>query len=124
MAKRKGRMPTIWKVDDELWRLIKPIIDADMPRQRTGRPPVDRRKVLNCIIHRMRSGCQWKRIAALFDAAAPRAGPSSRPGTSLRMARSAGTERPPAKSPGARGFFVSIRALAMSTAPIAWTSRI
>ncbi len=24
MAKRKGRMPTIWKVDDELWRLIKP----------------------------------------------------------------------------------------------------
>ncbi len=24
MVKRKGRMPTIWKVDDELWRLVKP----------------------------------------------------------------------------------------------------
>ena len=55
MAKQKGRMPTIWKVDDELWRLIKPLIDADMPRKQTGRPPVDRRKVLDCIIHRMRS---------------------------------------------------------------------
>ena len=62
MAKRKGRMPTIWEVDDELWRLIKPVIDADMPRKRTGRPPADRRKVLNCIIHRMRSGCQWNRL--------------------------------------------------------------
>ena len=62
MAKRKGTMPTIWKVDDELWRLIKPIIDADMPRKRTGRPPVDRRQVLNCIIHRMRSGCQWNQL--------------------------------------------------------------
>ena len=60
--KRKGRMPTIWKVDDELWRLIKPLIDADMPRQRTGRPPADRRQVLNCIIHRMRSGCQWNQL--------------------------------------------------------------
>lgn len=60
--KRNGRMPTIWKVDDELWRLVKPIIDADMPRKCTGRPPADRRKVLNCIIHRMRSGCQWNQL--------------------------------------------------------------
>ena len=58
MAKRKGRMPTIWEVDDELWRFIKPIIEADMPREATGRPPADRRMVLNCIFHRMRSGCQ------------------------------------------------------------------
>ena len=36
MAKRKGRMPTIWEVDDELWRLIKPIIDADMGKARFG----------------------------------------------------------------------------------------
>ena len=62
MAKRIGRMPTIWEVDDELWRLIKPIIGADMPRRPTGRPPADRRKVLNCIIHRMRSGCQWNKL--------------------------------------------------------------
>ena len=62
MAKHKGTMPTIWEVDDELWRLIKPIIDADMPRKRTGRPPADRRTVLNCVIHRMRSGCQWNQL--------------------------------------------------------------
>jgi putative transposase len=62
MARHKGTMPTIWEVDDELWHLIKPIIDADMPRKRTGRPPADRRTVLNCIIHRMRSGCQWNQL--------------------------------------------------------------
>ncbi len=62
MAKRKGRMPTIWEVDDELWKLIEPIIKADMPRKRLGRPPADRRQVLNCIIHRMRSGCQWNQL--------------------------------------------------------------
>ena len=44
MAKQNGRMPTIWKVDDELWRLIKPLIDSDMPGKRTGRPPLDRRR--------------------------------------------------------------------------------
>lgn len=62
MAKRKGTMPALWEVDDELWSLVKPIIDADMPRKRTGRPPADRRQVLNCMIHRMRSGCQWNRL--------------------------------------------------------------
>ena len=62
MAKRKGKMPTIWEVDDELWRLIEPIIEAAMPPKKTGRPPADRRKVLNCIIHRMRSGCQWNKL--------------------------------------------------------------
>ena len=33
-----------------------------MPPKKTGRPPADRRKVLNCIIHRMRSGCQWNKL--------------------------------------------------------------
>ena len=62
MARRKGRMPTIWEVDDDLWKQIEPIIEADMPRKETGRHPADRRKVLNCIIHRLRSGCQWNQL--------------------------------------------------------------
>lgn len=62
MAKRKSRMPTIWEVNDELWQQIQPIIRADMPTKPTGRPPADRRRVLNCIIHRMRSGCQWNQL--------------------------------------------------------------
>lgn len=62
MAKRKSRMPTIWEVNDELWQQIQPIVRADMPTKPTGRPPADRRRVLNCIIHRMRSGCQWNQL--------------------------------------------------------------
>ena len=70
MAKRQGRMPTIWNVDDELWKLIKPIIETDMPRKWTGRPPADRRQVLNCIIHRMRSpprADQWNQLPKELD---------------------------------------------------------
>ena len=62
MARRKGTMPTIWEVDDDLWEPIEPIMETDRPRKKTGRPPVDRRRVLNCIIHRMRSGCQWNKL--------------------------------------------------------------
>ena len=62
MAKRQSRMPTIWEIDDELWQQIEPIIRADMPPKHTGRPPADRRTVLNCIIHRMRSGGQWNQL--------------------------------------------------------------
>jgi len=62
MAKCKSRMPTIWEVNDELWQQIQPIVRADMPTKPTGRPPADRRRVLNCIIHRMRSGCQWNQL--------------------------------------------------------------
>ena len=37
MAKGEGTMPTLGKVDDELWRWIKPIIEVDMPGHGSGR---------------------------------------------------------------------------------------
>ena len=65
MAKRTKAikaLPTIWFVDDELWERVRPIVEAFWARKKTGRPPADWRTVLNGIIFRMRTGCQWDQL--------------------------------------------------------------
>ena len=58
---REG-LETIWEAPDELWELIGPIIlEADPPKVR-GRKRADPRQMLNGIIFRLRSGCQWNRL--------------------------------------------------------------
>ena len=55
--------PTIWRVPDELWARIAPILAAYDPPQRTGRPRINERAVVDAIIFRMRTGCQLNRMA-------------------------------------------------------------
>jgi putative transposase len=65
MAKRKKRikpLPTIWRVPDELWKRIEPIINEFDPPKHTGRKRIDSRAALDAIIFRMRSGCQWNHL--------------------------------------------------------------
>ena len=53
---------TIWEIPDHLWEQIDPVIlDLDPP-QGTGRKRADPRRMLDGIIFRMRSGCQWNRL--------------------------------------------------------------
>ncbi len=61
-------LPTIWEVPDDLWEEIEPILDCFYPRARTGRPRADLRLVLDGIIHRLRSGCQWNYLPERFGA--------------------------------------------------------
>lgn len=65
MARRKTRtkpLPTIWEIPDELWRRIEPILQEFWPRKLTGRRVANWRKMLNAILFRMRSGCQWDQL--------------------------------------------------------------
>jgi putative transposase len=55
-------LPTIWRVPDELWEIIEPILALRDPPKSTGRPRVNQRAALDAIIFRMRSGCQWNRL--------------------------------------------------------------
>lgn len=55
-------LPTIWEIPDELWERIEPILLHHYPPAPTGRPRADLRRVLDGIIHRMRSGCQWNHL--------------------------------------------------------------
>ena len=64
-AKSNALVP-IWEIPDELWDRIKPILDAFWPRKPTGRRHANWRLVLNGIIFRMRSGCQWEHLPRKF----------------------------------------------------------
>jgi putative transposase len=55
-------LPTIWEIPDELWRRIEPILREYWPRKPTGRKVANWRKMLNAIIFRLRSGCQWEKL--------------------------------------------------------------
>lgn len=59
-------LPTIWRVPDELWREIEPILLELDPPANTGRPRISRRAALDAIIYRMRSGLQWNQLPKAF----------------------------------------------------------
>lgn len=59
-------MGVIWEISDPLWERIEPILLEYWPRKRTGRRTADWRKVINGIIFRMRSGCQWNQLPRQF----------------------------------------------------------
>ncbi len=61
-------LPTIWELPDDLWEEIEPMLDCFYPPARTGRPRADLRLVLDGIIHRLRSGCQWRHMPERFGA--------------------------------------------------------
>lgn len=60
---KKGEsLETIWEVPDELWERIEPIILEEDPPQARGRKRADPRQMLNGIIFRLRSWCQWNQL--------------------------------------------------------------
>jgi putative transposase len=56
-------MPTIWRVPDDLWARIAPILAEHDPPKRTGRRRINERAALDALIFRMRTGCQWNRLS-------------------------------------------------------------
>jgi putative transposase len=69
MARKKRivkPLPTIWEVDDELWKIVQEIIEQLDPPAPTGRPRTGQREALNGIIYQMRTGCQWNQLPKKF----------------------------------------------------------
>ena len=58
--------PTIWRVDDVLWRRIAPLLVVDKPRKKSGRPRTDDRPLFNGVIWVLRTGAQWKALPPEF----------------------------------------------------------
>lgn len=48
---------------DRQWQFVRKLIPA---RKRVGRPPQDRRLILNAILYLVRTGCQWRLLPADF----------------------------------------------------------
>ena len=59
-------LPTIWRVPDDMWNLIQPILDEFDPPAHTGRKRIDQRAALDTLIFRLRSGCQWNQLPDEF----------------------------------------------------------
>jgi hypothetical protein len=58
---------TTWRVPDDVWQRIYPILLADCPpRKGPGRKPADWRRVLNGIVFRLRTGCHWNKLPPEF----------------------------------------------------------
>ncbi len=60
--KRPKPLPTIWRVPDDLWRVVQRVLAELDPPKRTGRKRIDPRSALDAIIFRLRTGCQWNRL--------------------------------------------------------------
>jgi putative transposase len=48
---------------DGQWQLIRWLLPR---RSKTGRPPIDRRMILNAILYVVRTGCQWRQLPSDF----------------------------------------------------------
>ena len=59
---RSNRLPTIWEVPDDLWERIEWLLSEYDPPKPTGRGRVNFRRILDGMIFRFRTGCQWNHI--------------------------------------------------------------
>lgn len=66
MKKKKKSLPTIWGIPDELWQRMAPLILEMDPPKDTGRPRANPRNVMDAIIFRIRTGCQWNHIPRVY----------------------------------------------------------
>jgi putative transposase len=66
MKKKKKSLPAIREVTDELWKRMAPLILEMVPAEETGRPCANPRKVVDAIIFRIRTGCQWNYIPRVY----------------------------------------------------------
>jgi len=58
--------PTIWRVDDDVWALLAPILASDKPRKKPGRPRRDDRAIFDGLIWLARTGAQWSALPREF----------------------------------------------------------
>jgi putative transposase len=58
----KKHLPTIRNIPDELWNEIKILLPSEKPNNTIGLSIIPFRKVLDGILHVLRTGCQWKML--------------------------------------------------------------
>lgn len=58
--------PTIWRVDDDLWTLLEPMLKSEKVRKKPGRPRRDDRTIFDGLIWLARTGAQWSQLPREF----------------------------------------------------------
>ena len=67
LPKRKKQARS-WRVSDELWERVEPLLPRYRKHQAGGRPRAEARQVLDGILYVLRTGCQWKEAPREFGA--------------------------------------------------------
>jgi len=60
--RRLKHLAAIRKIPDDLWDEIKLLLPPEKANNTIGRPIIPFRKVLDGIVHVLRTGCQWKML--------------------------------------------------------------
>jgi transposase len=58
---------TIWRVPDDLWAEVEPLLPSPKPKKKPGRPRIPDRLVLDGILYVLRTGCQWEAVPKDFS---------------------------------------------------------
>ena len=64
--KTRQRLGTIWRLPDDLWTELQPLLPPEKPPGTPGRPVVPFRQVMDGILYVLRTGCQWKALPQEF----------------------------------------------------------
>lgn len=62
----KQGIPREWRIPDELWERIEPLLPRVRRSRKGGRPPVPFREVMDGIFYVLRTGCQWNAVPREF----------------------------------------------------------
>ena len=60
------RVSDEWRIPDESWERIEPLLPRVRRSRKGGRPPVPYRRVMDGIYYVLRTGCQWKAVPPEF----------------------------------------------------------
>ncbi len=60
--KKQRHLRTIWRIPDDLWAELEPLLPPEKPPGTPGRPVVPFRHVIDGILYVLRTGCQWKAL--------------------------------------------------------------
>ena len=58
-----------WRIPDEWWRRIEPLLPHKEPSPKGGRPRMPDRQAMDAIYYVLRTGCQWKALPRSLGAA-------------------------------------------------------
>jgi transposase len=57
-----------WRISDEQWNDISPLLPPEPPRKKGGRPRMPARRMMEAIFYVVETGCKWKSLPRQFGA--------------------------------------------------------
>lgn len=63
---KQGKSRSSWRLPEELWQRMQPLLPRYCKNPQGGRPRVDLKQVAQGIFYVLRTGCQWKAVPSEY----------------------------------------------------------